>query len=529
MSLTRDICSGLLADATTTLGGAAQPPTRPQRGSPRQVQVRSPINRRQFIAGLAATAVVIGYDPTGRRWLGRADASECPSFAKAPHLDGALLFDAVSCQADASDMGNMAHRTPCAVLRPGSVEDIRRMVQYCRRYHIKVSPRGQGRTMHGQSLSDGLVIEQRSLNKIHSIGPNSARVDAGVLWAELLQAAHDQGLVPPVLTGGTELTVGGTLSVGGISRTNSQGAQVDRVQELEVVTGAGDVLRCSANQNRDLFEVALGGLGQCAIITEATLDLVPVRQMARTYDLHYTDNATFFRDLRTLLNRGELNDIINLWLPPGATGLVYQLQAAVFFDASDPPDDAHLMRGLSMPPAAIAVSDSSYLDYARGLDRIFNTYRATARWDDLLKPWFDVCLPERTVERYVADLIPTITPRDVGPTGFLLLIPQRRSRLTRPFFRVPAADGGDWVYMFHILTSSAMPGPDPAFVSEMLERNRRLFDKARQAGATRYPIGAIEFRPADWTSHYGALWPRLLECKQRYDPDSILTPGPGIF
>jgi FAD/FMN-containing dehydrogenase len=83
--------------------------------------------------------------------------------------------------------------------------------------------------------------------------------------------------------------------------------------------------------------------------------------------------------------------------------------------------------------------------------------------------------------------------------------------------------------MFHILTSSATPGPDAAFTSTMLERNRRLFDKARQVGATRYPIGAIDFRQADWVSHYGALWPHLLEHKQRYDPDSILTPGPGIF
>jgi cytokinin dehydrogenase len=201
----------------------------------------------------------------------------------------------------------------------------------------------------------------------------------------------------------------------------------------------------------------------------------------------------------------------------------------VFFDAASPPDDAHLMRGLSVPAAAVAVSDSSYLDYAHGLDRVFNAYRVTAAWDDLLKPWFDVCLPDRTVEQYVAEVIPTLTPRDVGPTGFLLLIPQRRSRLTRPFFRVPEADGGDWVYMFHILTSSATPGPDDAFISTMLERNRRLFDKARHVGATRYPIGAIDFRQGDWVRHYGALWPQLLERKQRYDPDSILTPGPGIF
>jgi cytokinin dehydrogenase len=48
-------------------------------------------------------------------------------------------------------------------------------------------------------------------------------------------------------------------------------------------------------------------------------------------------------------------------------------------------------------------------------------------------------------------------------------------------------------------------------------------------GATRYPIGSIEFMQGDWIRQYGDLWPELVERKQRYDPDNILTPGPGIF
>jgi FAD/FMN-containing dehydrogenase len=63
----------------------------------------------------------------------------------------------------------------------------------------------------------------------------------------------------------------------------------------------------------------------------------------------------------------------------------------------------------------------------------------------------------------------------------------------------------------------------------MLSRNRLLYDKARAAGGTRYPIGALEFSRADWTAHYGERWPEFERRKHQFDPDNILTPGPGIF
>lgn len=97
------------------------------------------------------------------------------------------------------------------------------------------------------------------------------------------------------MSGYTGLTVGGVLSVGGCPLSNDEGAVVDRVRELTVVTGTGDLVRCSPTANRDLFDAALGGLGQCGIIVRALLDLVPAKPMARTYLLHYLGGARFSR------------------------------------------------------------------------------------------------------------------------------------------------------------------------------------------------------------------------------------------
>ncbi|HEY4012277.1 MAG TPA: FAD-binding protein [Polyangiaceae bacterium] len=489
------------------------------------------IARRQFLVGVGAGlggAAVLGFDPTTRSWITEARASS--PFDHVPPLDGVLLFDPASLAADAVDVGNIVHETPIAVLRPGSVDDIRKMIRFCRPLRIGVSARGQGHTTFGQAqVEAGLVIEMSSLATVHSIEPTRADVDAGVLWKDLLETIVPQGLTPPALTGFTGLSFGGTLSVGGISSNFAAGAQVDYVRELEVVTGEGDVVRCSAERHRDLFEVALAGLGQCAIITRMVVDLVPALPLVRLYQVPYADGATFFRDFRTLLQREEVDEAFNLGIPNGSGGFGYQLNVVKYFDPSSPPDADRLLRGLSFSPSssAVTVTDIPYLSYLLRVDAAVDLFKQIGLWDGVLHPWFDVFLPGRAVERFVVDVTDGLTADDVGATGFLLLFAKKTRNFTRPFLRVPRQD--EWFFLFDILTANAAPGPDPAFQARMLERNRRLFEKARRVGGTRYPIGSVTFDHRDWVIQYGDEWPRFFGLKQQFDPDGILTRGPGIF
>jgi FAD/FMN-containing dehydrogenase len=155
--------------------------------------------------------------------------------------------------------------------------------------------------------------------------------------------------------------------------------------------------------------------------------------------------------------------------------------------------------------------------------------QAKVDFDRLVKPWFDVWLPESQVENYVVDVVGALAPDDVGEHGSVFLFPQKRLKMKHPFLPLPGPDGHDRVYLLDILTVSEQPGPDTSFAGRMLARNRRLFDAARAVGGTRYPIGAQDFDRSDWFEHYGAMWPELVRRKERYDPDNILTPGPGIF
>jgi len=485
------------------------------------------LSRRRMLGGLGA-ALVFGFDPVTRSWIAEAQARHGNPFDRLPALDGMVSTDPASIAPYGTDAGSIVHNSPFAVLFPGSVRDIQKMVRFCRRHRIYVACRGQGHTTFGQSqAAGGLVIDMGSLNQIHSITPTRAAIDAGATWKDLTLATVAQGFTPPVLTGYVNLSIGGTLSVGGMSGAFNAGAQVDHVQELEVVTGRGDLERCSRHHNRDLFDACLAGLGQCGIITRAVLDLVPAKSRARTFLLHYTDNAQFFSDFRTVLNRGEFDRAFTLLFPKEGGGWIYELNAVKFYDPGDEPDPDFLLRNLSLPVAAATVNDSTYLEHILAVDVVVDFFKSVGLWNGVLHPWFDMVLPDSAIEAYAGEVLPTLTPEDVGPTGFMLIFGLRRSAFGQELFRVPAA--GKWVWLFDVLTAAPAPGPNPEFEERMLTRNRALFEKGRTVGGTRYPIGAVEFNHIDWVRHYADAWPEFKHWKRRFDPDTILAPGPGIF
>ncbi|MCC5654489.1 FAD-binding protein [Nostoc sp. XA013] len=66
-------------------------------------------------------------------------------------LDGILYTDNATLTDASIDFGNIVHRQPIAVFKPGSIEDIVQVIQFARTHKLKVAPRGQGHSVYGQS------------------------------------------------------------------------------------------------------------------------------------------------------------------------------------------------------------------------------------------------------------------------------------------------------------------------------------------------------------------------------------------
>ncbi|MFJ3403114.1 FAD-binding protein [Promicromonospora sp. NPDC090134] len=468
------------------------------------------LDRRTFLAGS-----VVAFDPADSRWL--TSLPDNSTAIQVPHLDGELVTDDEALTEAATDYGHLTHHRPRAVLRPGSVDDVVTLVRFADEHGLVVAVRGQGHSTFGQAQADsGVVIDSRTLATIHEITPDHAVVDAGVQWLDLVRATLAVGIAPPVSTDYLGLSVGGTLCVGGIGGASQHfGMLVDNTVELQVVTGDGRLVTCSADHEPELFEAVLGGLGQFAVIVRATVRLEPAPAMARVYTLTYPRITDLTAAQRTALADGRFDYLEGQLVPTDDDGFAFILESGAWYTA-EPPDDESVLAGLD--PTGVDVMDFPYFEW---LNRVYETVEQIEALR-LPGPWLNVFLPDAATDEIVTELLTTLTPADAG--GVALLYPARRSLITRPQVRVP-----DGEVFFLLALLRAVSPPDDAEAERLIADNAALYARVLAAGGTQYPVNALRLTPADWRTHYGDSWPTVLRAKDRYDPRGVLTPGQGIF
>lgn len=480
------------------------------------------MGRRSFLQGALAVAAVTAFDPVNQSWA----TEPGPATLALPEFNGELLLDLATRTAAEDDFGHIVHRLPLAVLVPRSVEDIVKMVRFARAHGLKVAAErglGESHSTQGQSqVEAGVAIAMSGLSTIHEINAADAWVDAGVRWIQLLEATVPLGKSPPTLTDLIELSIGGTLSVGGIGgQAHRAGLQVDNVLELEVVTGTGERVRCSPSENRVLFDAVRAGLGQFGIIVRARVRLVDMPSRVRTYTALYSDLGTFLRDQTALIDEGRF-EYVEGNAQPANGGWVYQLEVAKYFEPGAEPDDARLLAGLSFTPGTAQSHDSTYFDFANRLAPLVEFLKQLGAWG-LPHPWLNLFIPEREAESFVARTLAGTTDADMGQ-GPILLYPFHRNRLTAPFTRVPESRH---VFLLALLRTAVPPTPE--VVAGLLVKNRAIYEQLTALGGKRYPIDSVPMSAADWRAHFFPFWERFEHAKRRFDPDGVLTPGQGIF
>lgn len=485
------------------------------------------VSRRTFLRGsLAAAAAVVGFDTVFRSWVSAAELTR-GHFALAegfPSFDGSLLTDGASLAAAADDFGHMIHRQPSAVLKPGSVNDVVEMVRFARRNGIKVAARGQGHSTQAQAqVEAGVVVDMSTLAAIREVNPSDALVEGGALWIDLLQQTVPQGLTPPTLVDFIELSIGGTLSLGGIgSQSFRFGPQVDNVLELQVVTGEGELVTCSPSQNRRLFDAARAGLGQVGLVVGARVRLIPAPPNARLYQAFYADLQAFLSDLEGLIDDGRFDTVQGFAVADGSGGWLYQLETTKYFAPGGEPNDEALLAGLSFTPGTQVAQDMSYFDYLNRLAPLVAFLRQIGAWG-LPHPWVNLFVPAANALTFVGETLDNLPAEDVGQ-GPIIIYPFNRDKFTAPLFRVPDERH---FYVFALLRNAVPPTPERA--AGLVADNRALFERVTALGGKRYPFDSVPMTKKDWQEHYQPAWGQLVSAKHIYDPDGILTPGQGIF
>lgn len=149
-----------------------------------------------------------------------------------------------------NDYGNLVQEQPSAVLYPSSIDDIINLIKLSNNLlaPFTIAARGRGHSVRGQATArGGVVVEMASLSengigvrvsKDPSLGYYYADVGGEQMWIDVLRESLDYGLAPVSWTDYLYLSVGGTLSNGGISgQSFLHGPQISNVLELDVITG----------------------------------------------------------------------------------------------------------------------------------------------------------------------------------------------------------------------------------------------------------------------------------------------------
>src|SRR6266702_2049515 len=379
----------------------------------------------------------------------------------------------------AHDFGQVVRGEPVGVVQPRSAREVAALVRDAGSAGERLTVRGAGHSFGGQSLpARSVVVDMSGLRGVESVDGDRelVRCGAGATLRDVVTATLPHGRLPRVMTNLLDLTVGGLLSVGGIGPgSQSHGSMVSNVASMVVVTGDGEIRRCSRTKDRQLYDAVLCGLGRCAVIVSAELELRTARPHVRTFYLLYDDHRRWLADQQALA--GSVHGMEG-FCSPTAQGLrgthgrraafatwFYPLQVCIEYEET--------------PPALPAVS---------------------------------ALIDVTTLAEVLPDVLAAIPPGLGDAHRGIFLVDLQGAP---PLFMTPSPEHVEFFSIMHA-------GVPPPLVEDALEAFSRARDLLMDAGGKSYLadwLGSVG--PAYWRTHFGSHAHSWETCKTIYDPSTV--------
>jgi hypothetical protein len=392
---------------------------------------------------------------------------------------------------------------PAIVVGAVDAADVSTAVTFASEHGLNIAILNTG---HGPAVpADGeavMITTKRMCGVGIDVRSRSARIEAGVRFGELVNAAAEYGLAPlPGSSPGVGV-VGYTLS-GGASSTMGRkfGWAADHVTAIEVVTADGQLRRASAQCEADLFGALLGGKSNFGVVTAMEFGLFPVTSLyagALFYSAEHTHQVLeTYRQLTATAPDEMTTSLALLNLPP-LPGLPPFMQGRrtvsvrISF-AGDRASGARLIEPLrrAAPPLSDNVTEIPYTDFASISNDPTDPAPAVEQFgllrdltQETVKAIVDVAGPESASAINMVDIRhlqgaftrPAPSPNAVGARDaafavFALTVVPRGEKVEdyRQSGRELIAVLRPWL---HHMTSPCFQGPGDATV----ERTRKAYD-----------------------------------------------------
>ncbi|QJC50762.1 FAD-binding protein [Paenibacillus albicereus] len=194
----------------------------------------------------------------------------------------------------------MLQSLPDGVVYPETTEQVSEIMKLLAEHRVPVVTRGSGSNLCGGTvpLQGGVVLVMHRMNRILEVDLDNltATVQPGLITQAFTDHVESLGLYyPPDPSSMKISTIGGNISEnsGGL-RGLKYGTTKDYVLGLEAVLASGEIIRTGGKLVKDvagydLTKLLVGSEGTLAIVTEATLKLVPPPAAKKTMLAMYRD------------------------------------------------------------------------------------------------------------------------------------------------------------------------------------------------------------------------------------------------
>jgi L-gulonolactone oxidase len=202
---------------------------------------------------------------------------------------------------------------PAAVELPGSELEVAEAIRRADAAGQRVKVVGSGHSFTDIACTDGRMLSLDRLNRVLAVDERArlVTVEAGITIARLNEELAARGLALPNLGDIDRQSIAGAVATATHGTGARFGGLATFLRGLHLITADGETLRCSPDEEPEVFHVARVGLGALGVVTRVTLQCVPaftLRHVERRHRL-----ADVLADLDRYVDANEHFEFY--WLP----------------------------------------------------------------------------------------------------------------------------------------------------------------------------------------------------------------------